>query len=171
LGGFLPFQVSEVEFKHAFLLSMQIFLKQPPYENPEYFYRHVEMHSLCVDVPAGDYEFPIRCGWKGTSFNMIYLKIIDQKGLSLKITCPHSADCEATAKGRPKLREHLRSHTQEKVVACPGCGGMYANNTKFFDHIIRQSDMEGKVHVRKLNNKVHNRLQCYHLIMIALCVL
>ncbi|MEQ2171052.1 hypothetical protein GOODEAATRI_006703 [Goodea atripinnis] len=62
-------------------------------------------------------------------------------------------DCEATAKGRPKLREHLRSHTQEKVVACPGCGGMYANNTKFFDHMIRQNAMEGKV---------SQRFQCSH---------
>uniref|UniRef100_A0A1A8LGR9 Histone H4 transcription factor n=3 Tax=Nothobranchius TaxID=28779 RepID=A0A1A8LGR9_9TELE len=97
--------------------------EQPPYENPEWFYRHVEMHSVCVDIPTGDSEFSIRCGWK---------------------------DCEATAKGRPKLREHLRSHTQEKLVACPGCGGMYANNTKFFDHIIRQSAMEGQ------------RFQCSH---------
>ncbi|XP_029956251.1 histone H4 transcription factor isoform X1 [Salarias fasciatus] len=97
--------------------------EQPPYENPEWFYRHVEMHSLCVEVPAGECEFPIRCGWK---------------------------DCEASVKGRPKLREHLRSHTQEKVVACPGCGGMYANNTKLFDHIIRQSAMEGQ------------RFQCSH---------
>lgn len=64
----------------------------------------------------------------------------------------HSPDCEATAKGRPKLREHLRSHTQEKVVACPGCGGMYANNTKFFDHIIRQSAMEGKCDARIRDN-------------------
>uniref|UniRef100_A0A1A8D930 Histone H4 transcription factor n=1 Tax=Nothobranchius kadleci TaxID=1051664 RepID=A0A1A8D930_NOTKA len=93
------------------------------FNNPEWFYRHVEMHSVCVDVPTGDSEFSIRCGWK---------------------------DCEATAKGRPKLREHLRSHTQEKLVACPGCGGMYANNTKFFDHIIRQSAMEGQ------------RFQCSH---------
>ncbi|KAM9333364.1 histone H4 transcription factor [Pholidichthys leucotaenia] len=97
--------------------------EQAPYENPEWFYRHVEMHSQCIDIPAGDCENPIRCGWK---------------------------DCEATAKGRPKLREHLRSHTQEKVVACPGCGGMYANNTKLFDHIIRQSSMEGQ------------RFQCSH---------
>ncbi|XP_031176124.1 histone H4 transcription factor [Sander lucioperca] len=97
--------------------------EQPPYENPEWFYRHVEMHSLSIDVPVGDHEFPIHCGWK---------------------------DCEATAKGRPKLREHLRSHTQEKVVACPGCGGMYASNTKLFDHIIRQSAMEGQ------------RFQCSH---------
>uniref|UniRef100_A0A3B5B6Z8 Histone H4 transcription factor n=1 Tax=Stegastes partitus TaxID=144197 RepID=A0A3B5B6Z8_9TELE len=97
--------------------------EQPPYDNPEWFYRHVEMHSQCIDIPTGDCELPIRCGWK---------------------------DCEATAKGRPKLREHLRSHTQEKVVACPGCGGMYANNTKLFDHIIRQSAMEGQ------------RFQCSH---------
>ncbi|XP_071376755.1 histone H4 transcription factor [Centroberyx affinis] len=101
----------------------EVSLGQPPYENPEWFYRHVEMHSLCVDVPAGDSECLIRCGWK---------------------------DCEATVKGRPKLREHLRSHTQEKVVACPGCGGMYANNTKLFDHIKRQSAMEGQ------------RFQCSH---------
>lgn len=98
--------------------------EQQPFENPEWFYRHVEMHSLCVDIPAGDCEFPIRCGWK---------------------------DCEATAKGRPKLREHLRSHTQEKITACPGCGGMYASNTKLFDHIIRQSAMEGQ-----------GRFQCSH---------
>lgn len=97
--------------------------EQAPYENPEWFYRHVEMHTLSIEIPTGEWEFPIRCGWK---------------------------DCEATAKGRPKLREHLRSHTQEKVVACPGCGGMYANNTKFFDHIIRQNAMEGQ------------RFQCSH---------
>lgn len=98
--------------------------EQRPFENPEWFYRHVEMHSLCVDIPAGDCEFPVRCGWK---------------------------DCEATAKGRPKLKEHLRSHTQEKVTACPGCGGMYASNTKLFDHIIRQSALEG-----------HGKFQCSH---------
>lgn len=95
-----------------------------PFENPEWFYRHVEMHSLCLDIPAGDCEFPLRCGWK---------------------------DCEATAKGRPKLKEHMRSHTQEKVTACPGCGGMYASNTKLFDHIIRQSALEG-----------HGKFQCSH---------
>uniref|UniRef100_A0A8C6SYD1 Histone H4 transcription factor n=1 Tax=Neogobius melanostomus TaxID=47308 RepID=A0A8C6SYD1_9GOBI len=97
---------------------------EQPFENPEWFYRHVEMHSLCVDVPTGDCEFPVRCGWK---------------------------DCEATAKGRPKLKEHMRSHTQEKVTACPGCGGMYASNTKLFDHIIRQSALEG-----------HGKFQCSH---------
>ncbi|XP_012281812.1 histone H4 transcription factor [Orussus abietinus] len=37
-----------------------------------------------------------------------------------------------------KLREHLRCHTKEKVVACPDCGVMFASNTKFHDHCKRQ---------------------------------
>ncbi|XP_062341281.1 histone H4 transcription factor [Osmerus eperlanus] len=97
--------------------------EQPSQVNPEWFYRHVEMHSLCIDVPPGDKDCLVRCGWK---------------------------DCGATFKGRFKLREHLRSHTQEKVVACPACGGMFANNTKFFDHIRRQTAYEGQ------------RFQCSH---------
>lgn len=64
------------------------------------------------------------------------------------------SECEASAKGRPKLREHLRSHTQEKVVACPGCGAMYANNTKFFDHIKRQSALEGSAANHALDDLV-----------------
>ncbi|NXU93707.1 HINFP factor, partial [Xiphorhynchus elegans] len=61
--------------------------------------------------------------------------------------CP---DCDCAFKGRCKLREHLRSHTQEKVVACPTCGGMFANNTKFFDHIRRQTALD------------QQRFQCSH---------
>lgn len=53
-------------------------------------------------------------------------------------------DCTCTFKDRCKLREHLRSHTQEKVVACPTCGGMFANNTKFLDHIRRQTSLDRK---------------------------
>lgn len=59
--------------------------------------------------------------------------------------CCFCLDCDCTFKGRCKLREHLRSHTQEKVVACPTCGGMFANNTKFFDHIRRQTALDRKL--------------------------
>ncbi|KAL0993778.1 hypothetical protein UPYG_G00113830 [Umbra pygmaea] len=97
--------------------------EQPTLANPEWFYRHVEMHSMCVDAASADKEAPVHCGWK---------------------------ECEALFKGRFKLREHLRSHTGEKVVACPVCGGMFANNTKFFDHIRRQTTIEGQ------------RFQCSH---------
>lgn len=27
-------------------------------------------------------------------------------------------------------------------MACPTCGGMFANNTKFFDHIRRQTALD-----------------------------
>lgn len=38
----------------------------------------------------------------------------------------------------------MRSHTQERLVACPTCGSMFASNTKFFDHLHRQADPVGK---------------------------
>ncbi|OXB62410.1 hypothetical protein ASZ78_009476 [Callipepla squamata] len=88
------------------------------FDNPEWFYRHVEDHSFCSEYKAaGKENHVVLCGWK---------------------------DCDCTFKGRCKLREHLRSHTQEKVVACPTCGGMFANNTKFFDHIRRQTALDRK---------------------------
>ncbi|XP_042611897.1 histone H4 transcription factor-like [Cyprinus carpio] len=81
-------------------------------DNPEWFYRHVEMHAHCLEANEENVLF---CGWK---------------------------DCEASFKGRFKLREHMRSHTQEKLVesfrsACPTCG-------EFFDHIRRQTSIEGQ---------------------------
>uniref|UniRef100_H9G6A9 Histone H4 transcription factor n=1 Tax=Anolis carolinensis TaxID=28377 RepID=H9G6A9_ANOCA len=86
------------------------------FDNPEWFYRHVEDHSFCTEYKAiGKENHMVFCGWK---------------------------DCDCTFKGRCKLREHLRSHTQEKVVACPTCGGMFSNNTKFFDHLRRQTALE-----------------------------
>jgi len=37
-----------------------------------------------------------------------------------------------------KIKEHMRSHSQEKMIGCPNCGGMFANRVKFYDHCIRQ---------------------------------
>ena len=47
--------------------------------------------------------------------------------------------CGLKLKNKYKMREHLRSHTQEKVVACPTCGGLFSSRTKFFDHLTRQA--------------------------------
>jgi len=79
------------------------------FDNPETFYRHVNCHD--EHFPAGNIVKGVFCEW-------------DQ--------------CNTTFKSKHKLREHLRSHTQEKVVACPTCGIIYANNTKFVDHLKRQ---------------------------------
>ena len=52
--------------------------------------------------------------------------------------CSFFPGCDTVVKSRYKLREHLRSHTQEKVIACPTCGGLFSNFTRFTDHINRQ---------------------------------
>lgn len=38
----------------------------------------------------------------------------------------------------------MRSHTQEKLAACPTCGSMFSSNTKLFDHLHRQAEPVGK---------------------------
>ena len=50
-------------------------------------------------------------------------------------------------KSRYKIQEHLRSHTQEKAVACPTCGNLFSCFTKFKDHLIKQDDSCKSVHV------------------------
>lgn len=55
------------------------------------------------------------------------------------------AGCQTVPKSKHKLKDHIRSHTQEKVVACPTCGGLFSNATKFFDHIKRQSQSDGRL--------------------------
>lgn len=43
-----------------------------------------------------------------------------------------------------KLSDHMRSHTKERVIACPTCGSMFATKTKFCDHRRRQLPIERK---------------------------
>ncbi|NP_001086079.1 histone H4 transcription factor L homeolog [Xenopus laevis] len=94
------------------------------YDNAEWYYRHVDTHGLSAEYEvAGKENRVLLCGWK---------------------------ECDLSCKSRWKLREHLRSHTQEKVVSCPNCGGMFANNTKFYDHLRRQTSLE------------EHRFQCSH---------
>uniref|UniRef100_A0A8C4WV16 Histone H4 transcription factor n=1 Tax=Eptatretus burgeri TaxID=7764 RepID=A0A8C4WV16_EPTBU len=91
------------------------------FENAEWFYRHVDMHGQASDKESSSNY--MLCGWKG---------------------------CGAAFRTRFKLREHLRSHTQEKFAACPTCGGMFSNNTKLIDHLRRQTTRE------------HHMFKCSH---------
>ncbi|XP_064611098.1 histone H4 transcription factor-like isoform X2 [Liolophura sinensis] len=84
------------------------------YDNPEYFYMHMDMHAS--NYPDGNHvPGGCRCQWEG---------------------------CDVTVKSKYKLREHLRSHTQEKMIACPVCGALFASRTKFLDHLRRQGSVE-----------------------------
>ncbi|XP_034177913.2 histone H4 transcription factor [Osmia lignaria lignaria] len=46
--------------------------------------------------------------------------------------------CNSTCANLYKLRDHVRRHTKEKIVACPDCGTTFASNTKFHIHCKRQ---------------------------------
>ncbi|XP_071396713.1 histone H4 transcription factor [Centroberyx affinis] len=84
------------------------------FNNPEWFYRHVDNHVQCTEQqPLSHQQQALFCHWRG---------------------------CDAFFKIKYRLREHLRSHTQERVVACPTCGCMFSSNTKFFDHLHRQAE-------------------------------
>jgi len=48
------------------------------------------------------------------------------------------AGCNKADGSVSKLKEHLRCHSQERLVGCPTCGGLFANRVKFLDHCKRQ---------------------------------
>uniref|UniRef100_A0A8C0IVN7 C2H2-type domain-containing protein n=1 Tax=Chelonoidis abingdonii TaxID=106734 RepID=A0A8C0IVN7_CHEAB len=93
------------------------------YNNPEWFYWHVAMHAYSTEKEniSNNKKAICCCHWKG--------------------------NCSGTFKGKHKLWDHLRTHTQERVVACPSCGAMFSNNTKFFDHAKRQVSEDQQVFV------------------------
>ncbi|XP_074940234.1 histone H4 transcription factor-like [Phalacrocorax aristotelis] len=82
------------------------------FNNPVWFYQHVALHANATEEETvTDQKQAVYCHWK---------------------------DCLGVFKGKHKLWDHLRTHTQERIVACPTCGRMFSNNTKFFDHAKRQ---------------------------------
>lgn len=85
------------------------------FNNPEWFYRHVDNHveSAEPESLSQQQQQALFCHWAG---------------------------CDAFFKIRYRLREHMRSHTQERLVACPTCGSMFSSNTKLFDHLQRQAE-------------------------------
>jgi len=92
---------------------------------PDPYYVHVYDHSLYskpMKLANGDMAFC--CLWEGCSYSY---KVKD-------------ANKESMAKY--KLRDHLKTHTKERTFACPKCGNLYVNKTKFIDHLNRQSDVK-----------------------------
>lgn len=78
-----------------------------------------------------------RYDWAKTSLKMFFVIVLSIFHVSV-------TGCDAFFKIRYRLREHMRSHTQERLVACPTCGSMFSSNTKLFDHLHRQAEPVGE---------------------------
>ena len=59
----------------------------------------------------------------------------------LQVRC-RWGDCSSRAGSVSKLKEHMRAHTQEKMIGCPNCGALFSNRVKFLDHCKRQQMSE-----------------------------
>ncbi|XP_070547855.1 histone H4 transcription factor-like isoform X2 [Ptychodera flava] len=86
------------------------------------------MYVICTDCTEG-----LMCQWEG-----MYVICTDcTEGLM----CQWEG-CRISVKNKFRLREHLRSHTQERRYGCSVCGGLFYNRTKFVDHLDRQLAIE-----------------------------
>jgi len=91
------------------------------FSEPIKFYWHVQWH-------AEEYRpSKLRFGVKSTT----------EKEKKSEIICKWS-NCSFKAKTTFKLKDHLKSHSAERTVGCPECGGLFASRSKFFDHCTRQ---------------------------------
>jgi uncharacterized C2H2 Zn-finger protein len=83
--------------------------------NPEVFYKHIHDEHI-VKMKTKDFTTNPKCFW---------------------------GECEQRLANKNRLSEHIRHHSQEKLVACPNCGALFASVTKFIDHCTRTSgDMQ-----------------------------
>ncbi|XP_057373013.1 histone H4 transcription factor-like [Daphnia carinata] len=80
--------------------------------NVQQFYWHVHTHSITNDNGEKKEK---KCLW---------------------------ANCKSTFANKFKLRDHLRSHSQERSLACPTCGSLFASRTKLHDHCLRQLPLD-----------------------------
>ncbi|XP_043255494.1 histone H4 transcription factor isoform X2 [Colletes gigas] len=101
-----------------------------------------------IDIPG-----PLLCRWEEclTHFRNYQLFIYhvvahieeSPRGKKVKggLECKWTG-CDCMYANLYKLRDHMRHHTKEKIVACPDCGATFASNTKFHVHCKRQIPLD-----------------------------
>ncbi|XP_015433360.1 PREDICTED: histone H4 transcription factor [Dufourea novaeangliae] len=101
-----------------------------------------------VDLPA-----PLLCRWEECLKRMRNYQLYLYHVAAHIEECPRGnkveggLECKWTGCGSfypnlYKLKEHMRRHTKEKIVACPDCGATFASNTKFHVHCKRQIPLD-----------------------------
>lgn len=66
-----PFDMGESPSNHC-ESSPQVALAQSTFDNPEWFYRHVDAHSLCCEYQAVSKDnHVVLCGWKGRATHLL----------------------------------------------------------------------------------------------------
>lgn len=81
------------------------------FDNYQSFISHIKCHTNATPKSVKSKDDLIQCMWIG---------------------------CTSCYQTQLRLREHVRVHTKEKMVACPSCGNTFASRTKFIDHRKRQ---------------------------------
>lgn len=107
-----------------------------------------ECDFLCqwdgCDKPGEVFSEPIKFYWhvqwhaeEYRPSKLAFGKKSTEKVKKIEILC-RWANCSFKAGTTFKLKDHLKSHSAERTVACPDCGGLFASRSKFFDHCTRQ---------------------------------
>jgi uncharacterized C2H2 Zn-finger protein len=116
-------------------------------------------------IPELPYRF--ECSWSDCEYNndnpeLFYRHIkrehIDPYPPKLKDSKCRWSNCEQILSNKNRLAEHMRHHTQEKLVACPVCGALFASFTKLIDHCSRSSSISSNFNFKK--NWVHLNCAC-----------
>ena len=99
-------------------------------------------------------ELPLKfeCAWSNCEFSIdnpeiFYRHIkthVNDYPKGLKDSKCEWNQCEQIILSKNRLVEHIRHHSQEKLVSCPVCGALFASFTKFIDHCSRSSDLGSK---------------------------
>ncbi|KAK0074127.1 hypothetical protein PV325_008739 [Microctonus aethiopoides] len=122
----LPKCQREITTTNVFNLSVPLICQWEEclrtFNNFQLFLYHITQHLECN--PRGNkIKGGVKCRWTGCNGNFSSLH---------------------------KLKDHVRCHSKEKLVACPTCGALFASNTKFHDHCRRQISIEASLakHIR-----------------------
>jgi uncharacterized C2H2 Zn-finger protein len=120
-----------------------------------------EQQQLAINLPKCNLDdetrnyipelpFKFECAWNQCAYTtdspeLFYRHIkqehVDTVSSKLKDSKCLWGECEQILSNKNRFAEHIRHHSQEKLIACPTCGALFATAQKFVDHCSRSSDL------------------------------